>query len=79
MTPKPKKFTTTLKSLILVKLFWVNSKIMTSKFCFLRGLISKKWFRKVREVCRIHFHPVAPKKTAVVPSYDQKTEKVNEY
>ena len=42
----------------------------------------KSWkfgFRKLREVCRIHFHLVAPPKTAVVPSYDPKTEKVKEY
>ena len=32
------------------------------------------WFRKVREVCRIHFHLVAPHKSFMGPSYDQKTE-----
>ncbi len=38
----------------------------------------KFWFRKVREAYRKHFHLVAPLKTAVVPSYEQKTKKVNE-
>ena len=32
------------------------------------------WFRKVREVCRIHFHLVAPVKYSVVTSYDQKNK-----
>ena len=41
--------------------------------------MSKFWFRKVREVCRIHFQLVAPLKTSMVPSYDQKAQKVNEY
>ena len=35
-------------------------------------------FRKVREVCRIHFHLVAPLKSSVVTSYDQNTQKVND-
>ena len=30
-------------------------------------------FKKLREVCRKHFHLVAPPKTSVVTSYDQKT------
>ena len=42
-------------------------------------LTRKFLFRKVREVCRKNFHLVAPPKTAVVPSYDQKAKKVNEY
>ena len=29
-------------------------------------------FKKLREVCRKHFHLVAPPKTSVVTSYDQK-------
>ena len=36
------------------------------------------WFRKVREAYKKKLHLVAPLKTAVVPSYDQKTQKVNE-
>ena len=31
-------------------------------------------FKKLREVCRKHFHLVAPPKTSVVTSYDQKTK-----
>ena len=37
------------------------------------------WCRKVREVCRIHFHLVAPLKTSVVTSSDQKSKKVNDW
>ena len=29
-------------------------------------------FKKLREVCRKHFHQVAPPKTSMVTSYDQK-------
>ena len=36
-------------------------------------------FRKVREACRNNFHLVAPHKSSMVPIYDQKTKKVNEY
>ena len=35
-------------------------------------------FRKIREACRKNFHLVAPLKTSVVTSYDQKNKKVNE-
>ena len=45
---------------------------------FLKNL-GPEWFKKLREASRKDFHLVAPPNTAVVPSYDQKTEKVNEY
>ena len=32
-------------------------------------------FKKLREACRKNFHLVAPPKTSVVTSYDQKTSK----
>ena len=32
-------------------------------------------FKKLREACRKNFHLVAPLKTSVVTSYDQKTNK----
>ena len=35
-------------------------------------------FRKLREVCRIHFHQFSSKSHGVVTSYDQKNKKVND-
>ena len=35
-------------------------------------------FRKVREAERIHFHLISSKSDSMVPSYDQKTKKVND-
>ena len=36
-------------------------------------------FKKLREACRHNFHLVSSKSEAVGPSYDQRTEKSNEY
>ena len=36
-------------------------------------------FKKLREVCRKNFHLVAPSKTSVVTSYDQKTSELHDY
>ena len=36
-------------------------------------------FKKLREVCRKNFHLVAPPKTSVVTSYDQKTSELHDY
>ena len=40
---------------------------------FLFFLPPKCWFRKLREVCRKKIHQVAPLKSFMVTSYDQKT------
>ena len=48
-------------------------------FSFFLEFLRPERFRKLREACRIHFHLVAPNKFFMVPSYDQKTKKVNEY
>ena len=37
----------------------------------------KFWYRKLREVCRKNFHRMAPLKTSVVTSYDQKHVKIS--
>ena len=36
-------------------------------------------FKTLREACRKHFHLVAPPKTSVVTSYDQKTPELHDY
>ena len=86
MTKKPKKLTSVkvpsirfrayAQKLIVVEIL---SKFWSVNFGFPAVSFRTFWFRKVREVCRIHFHLVAPPETAVVPSYDQKTEEVSEY
>ena len=61
---------------MLFVIFRVNFKLLTSKFCFPMVRLQKCWFRKAREVCRKTFHLVAPLKTSMEPSYDQKTKKL---
>ena len=41
-------------------------------------LLGPERFNKLREAYSKNFHLVAPLKTSVVTSYDQKTKKVNE-
>ena len=48
--------------------------VRSSKFWFSCGLISQILCSKLREVCRIHFHLVAPHKSSMVLSYDQKKD-----
>ena len=47
-------------------------------FSFVLESLTPERVKQLREACRIHFHLVAPLKTAVVPSYDQKTEQIND-
>ena len=59
---------------IFSSLFGVDAGII-----FFLEFLGPERFEKLREACRIHFHVVAPPKTAMVPSYDQKTKKANEF
>ena len=43
-------------------------------YVFPKGFVGPGWFKKVREVGRIHFHQVSCKTEGVGASYDQKTE-----
>ena len=56
--------------------FFEISKFNFSKFFLATN--GPECFEKFREACRKNFHPVAPLKTSVVTSYDQKTKKVND-
>ena len=67
------------KNLILVRLFDLFSKFRSVNFGFPAVWSWKFWFRKVREVCRKIFHLVAPLKTSMVTSYDQKTKICQDY
>ena len=49
------------------------------KLGFPEVYVGPERFKKLREACRKNFHLVAPPKTSVVTTYDQKTKKVNEY
>ena len=64
---------------IVVKLPGGFSKISGPNILYFLGVFEVPGgFKQLREAWRIHFHPVAPLKTALVPSYDQKTQKVND-
>ena len=45
---------------------------------FSHGILGAERFKKFREAYRKEIHLVAPLKTPVVTSYDQKTQKVND-
>ena len=66
----------TLKCKYSLNFFGFSKILVSENFGFPTVWSRTFWFRKLREVCRIHFHLVAPPKTAVVPSYDQKTKKI---
>ena len=57
----------------------LKKKIVSKYFGFPEVVEGFGWFRKLREACRKNFHLVAPLKTGMVTSYDQKKKKVNEY
>ena len=67
------------QNLILVKIFKFFKNLNSKKLGLPAPRFLKFYAQKLREVCRIHFHLVAPPKTSVVTSYDQKPSEVNEY
>ena len=61
------------QKLIVVEMFSMFSKFWSVNLGF-RALGSRNfWFRKVREVCRIHFHLFWYLYVSMMPSYDRKT------
>ena len=61
------------KKLIVVNLFNFFRNFEIPFFSFFLEILTPERFKKLREACRIHFHLVAPLKTVMVTSYDQKT------
>ena len=53
-----------------------SEKFGPNNFGFLEVFGDPGGFRKLREACRKKIHLVAPPKTSVVPSYDQKNKKM---
>ena len=62
-----------------VKSFGFSKNVGPKHFGFLEVFGGPGGFRKVREACRKIVHLVSSKSDGVVPSYDQKTKKVNEH
>ena len=66
------------KKPIVVNLFDFFEILKFHFFSFFLEMLSPERFKQLREACRMHFHLVAPLKTVMVPSYDQKTKKIND-
>ena len=64
------------KNLVLVGFFYFFEILKLHVFSFFLEFLRPERFRKLREACRNRFHLVAPPKTFMVTSYDQKTKKV---
>ena len=64
---------------VVVGVWGIFSKFWSVNFGFPAVGFRKFWFRKVREVGRIHFHLFWYLYVSMVPSYDQKTRNVHDY
>ena len=67
------------KKLIVVNFFSFFYDILKFHFfSFVLEILTPERFKQLREACRIHFLLVAPLKTVMVTSYDQKNKNVND-
>ena len=64
---------------IVVKIFQFFKMLFSLKLGFSGFWEVPGRFKKLREACSKNFHLVAPSKTSVVTSYDQKTSELHDY